>query len=85
MRNQTSVFQHFEHLFLSFEIGHCKPETGAFDIVLEGVSVLPADILFLDDMEQNIAAARRLGIKALQVDGSVEVLAALSGAGFDVS
>ena len=82
---QTSVFRHFEHVFLSYEIRRCKPEPGAFDIVLERISVAPANILFLDDMEQNIAAARRAGLRAVQVNGSTEVLAALSDAGFDTS
>ena len=85
IRTITSVFQHFEHLFLSFEIRRIKPERGAFDIVLEGASVAANDILFLDDMDQNIAAARRAGLQAVQVNGSAEVLAALSDAGFDTS
>lgn len=85
IRNETSVFGHFDYLFLSFEIRFCKPELGAFDVVLGRVSILPSEILFLDDMEQNVAAASRLGIQAVQVNGIVEVLAALSDAGFDVS
>jgi putative hydrolase of the HAD superfamily len=83
--NATSVFRHFERVFLSYEIRRCKPDPGAFDIVLESVAVSPADILFLDDMEQNIVAARRLGIQSVQVNGSAEVLAAISEAGFDTS
>ena len=85
IRNQTSVFCHFESLFLSFEIRFCKPEQGAFDIVLGSCGVSPSDILFLDDMEQNIAAASRLGMRAVQVNGILEVIAALSDAGFDTS
>ena len=85
IRKATSVFQHFKHLFLSYEIRRIKPERGVFDIVLESVSVSPTDILFLDDMEQNISAARQLGIKAVQVNGIAEVLAAVSDAGFDIA
>ena len=85
IRSQTSVFQHFDRLFLSYEIGFCKPEIGAFDMVLGSVSVSPSDVLFLDDMEQNISAASRLGIRAVQVNGIVEVHAALADAGFDIA
>ena len=85
IRDQTSIFQHFDRLFLSYEIRYCKPEIGAFDIVLGSVSVSPPDILFLDDMEQNITSARRLGIRAVQVNGIVEVRAALADAGFDIA
>ena len=84
IRDEASVFRQFDHLFLSFEIRYCKPESGAFDIVLESMPVSPSEILFLDDMEQNISAASRLGIQAVQVNGIVEVCAALSDAGFDI-
>jgi len=85
IRDQSSIFQRFKHVFLSYEIRFCKPESGAFDIVLGSFSVLPSDILFLDDMEQNISAASRLGIRAVRVSGIVEVLAALSDADFDIA
>lgn len=82
IHNQTSVFQHFDHLFLSYEIRYCKPEIGAFEFVLDNVSISPSDILFLDDMEQNVVVANRLGIRAIQVNGIGEVCAALSDVGF---
>ena len=85
VRKATSVFRHFEHVFLSFEIRRCKPDAGVFDIVLESVAESAADILFLDDMEQNVLAARRAGIRSIQVIGSAQVLAALVEAGFDTS
>ncbi len=85
IRKATSVFRHFERVFLSYEIRRCKPDAGAFNIVLESVAASPADILYLDDLEQNIVAARRLGIQSIQVSGSAEVLAAISEAGFDTS
>jgi len=85
IRKGTSAFRHFEHVFLSYEIRRCKPDAGAFNIVLESVAASPADILFLDDLEQNIVAARALGIQSVQVSGSAEVLAAISEAGFDTS
>jgi putative hydrolase of the HAD superfamily len=85
IRDQTSIFQQFDRLFLSFEIRFCKPEIGAFDIVLESVSVSARDILFLDDMEQNISSASRFDMRAVQVRGIAEVRAALADAGFEIS
>ena len=84
IREETTVFQHFEHVFLSYELRHCKPEEGAFDIVLKAASVSPRDVLFLDDMEENVAAARGLGIRAVQVSGGDEVRSTLEQAGFDI-
>lgn len=85
IRNEASVFRQFDRLFLSFEIRFCKPETGAFEIVLDSMSVSPSEILFFDDMEQNISASSRLGIQAVQVNGIAEVCAALSDAGFGIA
>ena len=85
IHNQATVFQHFDCLFLSYEIGYCKPENNAFEFVLDNVSVSSSDILFLDDMEQNIAAANRLGIQAVQVNGIGQVCTALFDVGFDTA
>ena len=85
VHNKATVFQQFDHLFLSYETRHCKPEKDAFKIVLTSISVSPSDILFLDDMEQNIATANELGIQAIQVNGIGEVCAALSHVGFDTA
>ena len=58
IRNAASVFRQFDRLFLSFEIRFRKPEIGAFNIVLESMSVLPSEILFFDDMEHVLGPLR---------------------------
>jgi len=84
IREETTVFQHFKHVFLSYELRHCKPEEGAFDIVLKAASASPKDVLFLDDMQENVAVARRLGFQASQVIGHDEVRDVLLRAGFEI-
>ena len=44
----------------------------------------PTEILFLDDIEQNVQAARSFGIHAVQVRGILEVIDALTASHFDV-
>lgn len=61
--------QLFDHVFLSFEIGHLKPHRDIFEHVLRTVPNARDEIVFLDDTEKNVAAAASMGIHALRVIG----------------
>ena len=63
------VRQLFDHVFLSFEIGHLKPHRDIFEYVLQSVPNARDEIVFLDDTEKNVAAAASMGIHSLQVSG----------------
>lgn len=52
----------FEPLVLSCRTGLAKPQPEIFDIALEGLGAEPGDVLFIDDVEANVAAARTRGI-----------------------
>jgi HAD superfamily hydrolase (TIGR01509 family) len=69
----SSVFDVFEHVFLSYETGHFKPEPAAFHEVIEFFDCPAGNIIFLDDTERNIIAARALGIDAHKVVGGAEL------------
>ena len=73
----SSIFDLFERVFLSYETGHYKPEPAAFQDVIEFFHCAPGDIVFLDDSEPNILAARELGIDAHRVAGASELEALL--------
>ena len=61
--------EQFDHSFLSFEIGHVKPERGAFAHVVDQLDCAPAEVLFLDDVQVNVDAARDYGIDAIHAAG----------------
>lgn len=54
----------FDVLGLSCRIGLVKPEPAAFDWCIRALGVEPAEILFVDDREENIRAARACGMRA---------------------
>ena len=68
----ANLFRRFDQLFLSYEIGHCKPMRAAFDRVTEHFGCNPEDVLFLDDSPRNVAAAIEFGIDAYRVYGAEE-------------
>lgn len=53
----------FAVLGFSCRIGHVKPEPAAFDWCIRTLGVEPARILFVDDREENIRAARACGMQ----------------------
>lgn len=76
----TDIFSAFDHLFLSFETGHYKPDAISYEQVVTHFDCEPADVLFFDDSPRNIIAARELGFDAHQVHGIADVRAIISRA-----
>jgi glucose-1-phosphatase len=50
---------------LSFEVGAKKPDRRIYDAIFEKRDVEKERVLFIDDMEQNVIAARSLGMQGL--------------------
>jgi len=53
-----------ERFIASFETGFLKKDPGAFEQVIKKAELNPHQILFLDDLEINVTAAKRAGIQA---------------------
>ncbi|WP_405982364.1 HAD family hydrolase [Streptomyces sp. NBC_00158] len=54
---------HFEVRGLSCRIGHAKPAPGAYTWCLRALDAEPGRVLFVDDRQENVDAARALGIR----------------------
>lgn len=64
MRASMRFGEIFDRLFFSCELGVAKPEAGFFEKVRRGLGILPAAILFIDDAQANVDAARAAGWQA---------------------
>jgi len=67
----------FSRVFASHEIGHRKPQPGAFEHVLREIGVPPPEVLLFDDLAANVEAAMALGLQAVQVRSPEDVRVAL--------
>jgi glucose-1-phosphatase len=76
--DRWGVVNYFDWTFVSHELGMMKPDQEIYEHVIATVGVLPARLLFLDDSEENVSAARKLGIRSEQVRGIAEVNQAIS-------
>ncbi|MES9543746.1 MULTISPECIES: HAD family phosphatase [unclassified Actinomadura] len=54
----------FDARVYSCRIGVAKPDPRAYEICAETLGVKPADVLFFDDNERNVLAARETGMRA---------------------
>lgn len=63
-KSYPGIFLLFEKLFLSYEMHLRKPEDEIFQQVIKYYDILPSEIFFADDMEENVKAGRNNGISA---------------------
>lgn len=59
------LFDCFEKVFVSGEIGMVKPEEAIYKHVLKECKVQAKDCIFIDDQQENINAAKRIGIDTI--------------------
>jgi putative hydrolase of the HAD superfamily len=58
----AETLSYFDHLLLSYEIGHLKPSSGFYRACVEVAGADPADCVFIDDLPENIQGARQAGL-----------------------
>jgi glucose-1-phosphatase len=71
----------FEHPFLSHQIGLVKPDPEIYEHVVAALGCAPGRILFLDDNQPNVDAARACGLEAERAVGPEAARAILAGRG----
>ncbi|MHC5067444.1 MAG: HAD family hydrolase [Planctomycetota bacterium] len=77
VRADSDLLDHFDHLFLSYEMGLIKPDAAIYEAVCQQLNCPGEQILFVDDGRPNVEAARRCGMHAVQVTSPAEIIAAL--------
>jgi putative hydrolase of the HAD superfamily len=53
----------FDRVFLSYEMGLKKPDKRIYEKVVEEIGAKPEQCLFFDDLEENLNAAKEVGLK----------------------
>jgi glucose-1-phosphatase len=72
------LLSHFTRVVTSCDIGRRKPEPEAFARLAELAGVPPRRLAFFDDLEENVAGARRAGLVAHRVTRPADITAALA-------
>jgi putative hydrolase of the HAD superfamily len=59
-------FDKFHHCTFSYLLKLAKPELEIYEHAVKGLDTAPEAILFIDDREENIAAAQQAGLQAIR-------------------
>jgi epoxide hydrolase-like predicted phosphatase len=68
----------FDELIISAEVKLLKPDPRIFHLAVERLGVLPTQTIFIDDIAENIEAARREGLFAIQYQDTLKTLEELN-------
>jgi glucose-1-phosphatase len=84
VRSNYRVLDYFDHHVLSYEVGSLKPDRKIFEYAIAVSGHQPDDLFFTDDREENIFAARQLGMHAHQFKTELQLVDALQQAGVEI-
>jgi putative hydrolase of the HAD superfamily len=84
VRTNCQWMEKFSFTTLSAEVGMIKPDSGIYEHTLRGLGVSATEVLFIDDRERNIQAARALGMRAIQFRSIEQLKDELEAIGFPV-
>ena len=65
IRRRYAFPRHAHGAVLSYKVGLRKPEPAIYRAALKLAKVKPSQAVFIDDLKENVAAARKLGIRAI--------------------
>lgn len=74
----------FDVKVISALVGVAKPDPAIYRVLLERLGTRPESTVFVDDREQNIAAAAALGIQAIKFEGYETLIPALRRCGVGI-
>ena len=61
----AAILHIFNYVYISAELGMIKPNPDIFEYALSDMSVDAEDVLFIDDRQENVSAAKKLGMSGL--------------------
>ena len=83
LEGELRIHHLFDDIISSAEVGMAKPEPEIFRLAAGRLGLDPAECVFVDDWDQNIEAAKAVGMTAIhyQLDKGDDLAALLAGAG----
>lgn len=75
--HKYELTNHADRAFLSYQLGLKKPDPRIYRHMISEIGASPANIFFLDDREENVAAARQEGLRAAVFTSTEEAISDL--------
>lgn len=67
----------FDFQILSFQVGYRKPEPEIYQEIFKYGQWRPEEVVFIDDTQENIAGARKLGVKVVHYQNFQDLISKL--------
>jgi FMN phosphatase YigB (HAD superfamily) len=71
----------FEQTILSFVVGCAKPESDIYRIAAKRANCEPGSVLFIDDLQENVSAAKLYGFEGIHFQSSFDLIEQLKKIG----
>ena len=81
VRRTYPILRHFHHLVLSYEVKAMKPQPEIYRTAVDRAGCRPEECFYTDDIAEYVAAARELGIDAVQFQSAAQIEAELHSRG----
>lgn len=79
------LFEHFDFVGLSNRLHAIKPEPAAYQALAEGLGAQMNEVVFVDDLPENVKGAEAVGMKALEFVDSQQLFDDLKSLGLNWS
>lgn len=76
-QTKLEVLRIIPKYYLSYELNTMKPAAAFYDFVIKDQGILPSELLFIDDLAENVKAAKEAGMQAIQFKSSGQLKTAL--------
>jgi putative hydrolase of the HAD superfamily len=84
VRKNFPWIKHFDHQIFSAEARSIKPEPEIYERCIQALGVKPQEALFIDDREENLEQARKIGIRGIRFQSAEHLRGKLQALGFTI-
>ena len=75
--NEYRFHQLIKGAIYSYEVGYRKPDMNIYTLTLDRIGISGRNVVFIDDNEDNVSAARTLGMNAVVYEGVQKLIESL--------
>jgi putative hydrolase of the HAD superfamily len=75
----AGLLQHFEHVFVSSEMGCRKPDAAVYQAVIAAIGIPADQIVFMDDDPANVQGAAAVGLRASLIKKPDDIIRLTAG------
>jgi len=80
-QTKLEVLSILQKHYLSYQLHVMKPARGFYDAIIKDQGIFPSRILFIDDLTENVKAAKNAGMQTLLFKGCEQLKTDLKGLG----